>query len=224
MSLTWPQVLQDKLSDTTSEMFFTVRYFPGCSAKIIADSFEKDAFYFHFQQKDSQPNIVIFAFGVVDAAPRPITYSLKRLAGIPKIGPKLWRSLNYMLKPWKTLILRIGHYHLTSTSSFERLIGKLIDNSAGVSKFYLLDTPLPHVFLESRTPGFREDVMKYNQIKQSLGAKFDNVDAVSLSEFSEDFYISKEDGHHFSNKGHEYVALTCLKFLTDDLKEFEGSY
>ena len=64
--------------------------------------------------------------------------------------------------------------------------------------------------------------MKYNKIKHRVAAKFENVAAVSLVEFSEDFYISKEDGHHFSSQGHEYVAAILLKFLTDDLKEFQN--
>ena len=143
MPLTWPQLLYNGLSAVSSKISFTVRYYPGTNAKQITKSFEKDAFYFHFQKIGQEHNLVIFAFGVSDAAPRPLTYPLRKLSNIPIFGPRLWSGLNQLLKPWKKLILKFGHYHLTSTANFERLMKKLISNSVGVQKFYLLDTPLP---------------------------------------------------------------------------------
>jgi lysophospholipase L1-like esterase len=166
-----------------------------------------DAHYLFPKGNISNKNkMVILSTGVVDAGIHPITYKLKIVNKLPIIGVYLWFFLAKVLKPSRAKIQRMWGYSITSPKKFAKELDQIVTflRERNVEVCLLL-TPIPHVALDVRSPGFRQNVIKYNLIKEELCKKFSNVNLVSLDDFKESYYVSEQDGHHFSKLGHSYI-------------------
>lgn len=204
---TWPFLLALKLKkDKQITINLITRYIPASTAKELLSLYKKDAFYFSFMEDSRILNLVVFAFGIVDVAPRPFTHPLRIISKFPKLGPLVWRHVKKPLNYSKALIMRLGSYKATSLRKYRNLISKIFSGFSGVDYFILLETPIPHVYLEGRNRGFQDSVYKLNILKKQLSADNERVRLVTLDKFLPEFYISKEDGHHFANSGHAFVA------------------
>lgn len=214
ISESWPFLLKAKIESIDGrKVNLITRFMPATTAKEMQSIFARDATNFGFNEVNSEKNIVVFSFGVNDAAPRPITYALRKITKIRFFGPKVWKILEIYFAKNKKAILKIGRYRFTRPRRFEAYLRKSFQTSLGIHEFLLLTTPMPHTFLETRTPGFRNSVMEFNARKINVSRQFDKVRIVDLAGFDEDLYISKIDGHHFSRAGHEYVSNQILRIF-----------
>ncbi|CAB5160659.1 unannotated protein [freshwater metagenome] len=212
----WPFKLMRILpNNETTPINLVTRYMPAAASKRLIGVFRRDAHNFGFLSGTNQRNIVIFAFGINDAAPRPLTYPLRHMTKIRWLGPRIWALIEPVLNRNKPLIMRFGSYKATSFRVFKNLHSKVFSNSPGVTAFIMVKTPIPHPFLELRTKGYSASVEKLNNLKMLLAEQHSNIKIVDVSEFKNDDYVSKEDGHHFTISGHAYIATEIAKVLIE---------
>jgi hypothetical protein len=190
----------------------------GISVKKLKQKVFNDSHYLFPKNFSSEKKLVIINVGVVDASLHPITYKLKVIRYIPIIGKYLWYLVAKILKPFRAKIMSIWRYSMTRpvkfSREFEKIIKFLVDREVLIC---VLLTPIPHKNLESRSPGFRENVKKYNLLKVKVCEKFSGVHVISLDKFIDTFYVSGLDGHHYSKSGHNYVfdEIKSKLFLND---------
>jgi hypothetical protein len=159
--------------------------------------------------------LVILFFGIVDSAPRPITYKLKIISKVPFIGGRIWGKFSkVVLQPTRPFIQKIWRYHLVSPANYRKNLIQMckIFESSNV-KVLLCENPIPSRFVIIRSPGFDKSVQKYNSIKREVAEQFSNVVVVEFEKDFEPEYISKKDGHHFSAVDHEYIRSRILDSL-----------
>jgi len=154
---------------------------------------------------------VILHIGVVDASLHPITYKFKVIRHVPILGKYLWYLSAKALKPFRARIMGIWKYSITKPSKFSKELEKIVKFllERGVLICVLL-TPIPHKDLEYRSPGFRENVRKYDLLKSKICEKFPEVHVTSLVKFKDSYYVNNLDGHHYSKSGHSYIFLMKL--------------
>jgi lysophospholipase L1-like esterase len=168
--------------------------------------FNDSPYFFPKENLSNNQKLIIINIGVVDAAKHPITYKLKMVNRIPVFGKYLWFVLAKVLNPSRALVQKIWSFSHTSPSSFVSELEKIISflTKRGLN-ICVLSTPIPHSNLDLRSPGFRENVVKYNLLKSKILDKFPKVFLVNLDEFNDSYYVSEKDGHHYSKSGHEYI-------------------
>jgi hypothetical protein len=170
--------------------------------KILSDSH----YLFPSENLSNNQKLVIVNIGIVDAGVQPITYKLKIINKLPVFGKHLWAVLAKVLNSSRALIQTIWSYSPTSPTRFvselEKIISFLTQRNLNIC---VLLTPIPHSNLELRSPGFRENVAKYNKLKSELLDKFPKVFLVNLDEFKDSYYVSEKDGHHYSKSGHDFI-------------------
>ena len=188
----------------------------GISIKKLRQKIFDDAHYLFPRSFSNEKKLVILNVGVVDAGVHPITYRLKAITHVPILGNYLWRELAKIIKPSRARIIKIWKYSITSPARFSREFEKIIKflSDRDVLICVLL-TPIPHKYLESRSPGFSKNVKEYNKLKAKICAQFPQVYLISLDKFLDTYYVSHKDGHHYSKAGHSYIfdeIKSCLAF------------
>ena len=212
----WPFKLIEMLENTEGvSINLVTRYLPASTSKKLIGVFRRDAHNFGFLSRTTQRNIVIFAFGINDAAPRPLTYPLRHMTKIRGLGPRIWAVLEPGLNQNKRLIMRFGNYKTTNIRTFRKLHSQVFNKFPGVAAFIMVKTPIPHPHLELRTKGFRASVEKLNALKTDLARQNSNVLLVDVAAFKIEDYVSPEDGHHFRVSGHTYMATEIAKAFTE---------
>jgi hypothetical protein len=210
---TWPILLSDS-SSSKIPLYF--RGHGGIKAKEILDLVENDFWYFDTQKRDGyfRKTLVILSFGIVDAAILPFTYRLKFIASLPKFGGYLWRMLSKTLWAKRPILQRIKSFPVTSQADFERILRSALTKFESVNaEIIVMTTPLPSNAVEKRSPGFRKSVSQINALKRRVCKEFQSVQVVELEGLPEEIYISLDDGHHFSSKGHATLARILLSKL-----------
>ena len=209
---TWPILL----NEIASAIY--LRGKGGVQSKALLHSLREDSFYFNLDSNSNYRSLVIFAFGIVDCAPRPITYKLKAISRIPIFGPRLWSLISTVLKPHRIWIQRISSYQVTPASRFQRNLEKMLNHIKNQnSLIVILGTPRPSSEAIRRSPGFEEAIDEYNEIKRKLASNFSRAIYLPIEIEDATSYISLEDGHHFSKKGHKCIADLIIK----SCREFE---
>ncbi len=210
---TWPFLLKDRLEDECG-----VRVYPclrgqgGATIGTIRSIFLRDIGYFR-GQRGNTVSIVVFNTGIVDAAPLPFTFVLRRLTIIPLIGPRLWDYLQKSLIPNRALLQKIWSYRLTSPGRYRYIFNHMVCQVRRLEMYAIsVDTPLTPVALETRSPGLRRSIKKYNDIKH------ENTDIthVAMDWVLDAHYL--EDGHHFTTEGHRLLADRLLQAMRSHLK------
>jgi hypothetical protein len=203
---TWPFILKDRLeTECDVRIYPCLRGLGGATISEICRILLRDIGYFRGQM-DNTVSIVIFNTGIVDAAPQPFTYCLRKIARIPFIGPKIWHYVQKPLISNRVLLQRIWWYRQTTPWHFRYVFNRMIRqvkrlNMEAVS----IDTPMTPLSLEARSPGLLESIRQYNSIKH------DNTDAthVAMDWVNDAHYL--EDGHHFNLEGHQLLAGCLLQ-------------
>lgn len=199
--ITWPFLLRYLLEyDSKLSVYPYMRGLGGARIKDVEEIFNRDSSYFKEQGDDSY-SFVIYNIGIVDAAPRPFTYHLKKLGKIPLAGPYLWFFISKMLHPFRSYFQKIYSYRLTSPRDFRNSFNRMVKRSikVGISPISI-DTPFTPVALEDRSPGLRHSISLYNSLKHSNSS----VVHVPTDWVNDEHY--DEDGHHFSQAGHQELA------------------
>lgn len=211
---TWPFLLKDRLENECDvRVYPCLRGLGGATIDQIRSIFLRDIGYFRGQGGDTT-SIVIFNTGVVDAAPQPFTFCLRKIAKIPVIGPKLWHYVQKPLIPNRALLQRIWWYRRTTPWRFRRVYNQMICQVKRLKmEAVSIDTPLTPLSMESRNPGLRESIRHYNSIKH------DNSDVthVAMDWVQDAHYL--EDGHHFKLEGHRLLADHILQTVRGLLAE-----
>jgi len=188
--------------------FVFLRGFGGATSSDLISIMERDILYFGFRDNaiDSE-DIVIFSAGIVDIAPRPITYKLKIVTKLPILGPWIWVAIGRILSPHRQAIQRIARYKLISYRRYRqniRKISRLITNPN--ARILITETPIPSLQVCSRSPYFKNNVERLNRLKINEVLRDLRLEFVSLKINKDEYYVSPHDGHHFSVEGHEIVA------------------
>lgn len=198
--ITWPFILKDLL-----ETHCGVRVYPyirGLGGGTITDIeriFNRDTGYFIGDKASF--SFAVFNVGIVDAAPRPFTYHLKKLSALPFIGRYVSLLINKVLHQYRRVLQKIYFIRLTTPSEFERVFNRMVChlNNAGITSISI-DTPLTPISLEERSPGLRQSIVVYNKIKH----RNSSVIHVSTDWVVDEHYM--DCGHHFSELGHTELA------------------
>ena len=184
-----------------------VRGFGGATSNDLVAMMKRDSPYFGFRGKGNINDIVILAVGVVDAAPRPITYKLKIVTNIPVVGTHIWNLIGRLLHRYRPTIQKYLHYKLISFTRFRSNLVKMqriIQNPE--LQILVIGTPIPSQYVLSRSPHFEENVKRLNTIKAEVCERNSRMSYISLVFHQDMPYISPEDGHHYSVQGHLEVA------------------
>ena len=175
----------------------------GITSTQIVDLFQMDKSYFHGEQH----LLVIFFFGIVDAAPRPITYLLKSFP-----LQRLWSQIINRLEKFRLQIQQRFSYRVVSPRKFERNVTKLLSICQAYDwPCIVLGNPLPPISLENRSPGFRESTRQYNNILKKCVNEFHRVNFLTLDHFNDADFISVVDGHHLGISGHRRLSNCVLQ-------------
>ena len=200
----WPNQISD------SDVPVILRGGGGYSSRDILSLVRRDASYFslnNFEDK-SKKIIVILFFGVVDCAPRPITYKLRHISKVPFFGNRIWSFLlNRIFSPNRTAIQKFWKYQLVSKKEFEINLQKILKSITNPNAQVLIcETPMPSKYVLSRSPGFEDSVKEFNSIKNKVASGHSTVSVIELERSFAPCYISQEDGHHFSVSDHLEIA------------------
>lgn len=195
-----------KIGDMNDSVF--LRGFGGATSSDLISIMERDILYFGFRDNSTySEDIVIFSAGIVDVAPRPITYKLKIVTKLPLFGPRIWIAIGTILRPHRQAIQRVARYKLISYRRYRkniRKISRLITNPNVV--ILITETPIPSLQVCSRSPNFKVNVERLNDLKLNEVLRDPRMKFVPLSIDEDKYYVSPQDGHHFSVEGHEVVA------------------
>lgn len=211
---TWPFLLKDRLeAECGVRVYPCLRGQGGATIGAIRSIFLRDAGYFR-GQGGTTVSIVVFNTGVVDAAPQPFTFALRTLSQIPLIGPRLWDYVQKPLIPHRALLQKIWSYRRTSPSRFRYIFNHMVRQVKRLEMHAIsIDTPLTPVAMEARSPGLRESIIKYNEIKHENS----DVTHVAMDWVLDEHYL--EDGHHFKPEGHRQLADRLLLAVRGHLKQ-----
>ena len=222
---TWPQKLLHCLQIEFPENKFILenRSKGGIKIQEILSLIRSDYSYFsktEFTQTNNENyTIVILAAGIVDGSPQPITFKLKLIGKIPYIGPHLWRLLRIPLIKFRPQIQLIWKFTPTNKKRFSKSlesIKKILQKYNGIN--LIIDTPIPHSQLTNRSPGIHKSIAKFNLIRKKVFEKNDIFLIIKTKDFTDDLYISSEDGHHYSNLGHEFISSLLFAEIREKVR------
>ena len=180
----------------------------GVDIKQIGETVRRDTGY--FGGDDQALNIAILQFGIVDCAPRPITYVLSPLLrNLPVVGPKL---LAILVKHRRGL-QNLCSYNITSKGRFKKEYASIIYTCHSVQIGTLaVGMPLPPLSIEHRSPGFRRSASIYNDlIRDVIPESFCDIEQHMTESLRESLLLS--DGHHLTEEGHRFYAEKLFEQL-----------
>ena len=216
---TWPEILAFNLRRQYGDVIFLLnRSFGGSKFGALLESFKMDSKYYHNVRNPDIFNfesICIFTSGIVDGSPRPITYKLKILNRIPYIGTRLWNKTANFLHKFRPSIQSRFSYTPVSINQFSLELRNMAELAKNLNIFViLLETPPPHSNLEIRSPGILSSIIEFNRIKKETSRSFENIIWVGVSDFfTEEYYISADDGHHYNLAGHSAIAEVLTQVI-----------
>lgn len=169
--------------------------------KHIREMLVRDSGY--FGGDDQALNIAVLQFGIVDCAPRPITYLLApALRRIPIVGSKILAKLVKHRRGLQALC----SYTATSRSRFKKEYTSIVHICHGAKiRPIAVGLPLPSLSIEQRSPGFRRSANIYNQlIRDVIPESFCDIEQQMTESLRESLLLP--DGHHLTEDGHRFYA------------------
>lgn len=207
LALTYPFLLKDMIEKRIGlRVNLLLRGIGGAGIKEIQKIILRDSGY--LVRVTPSLNVVILQFGIVDCAPRPITFLLKPLLDrIPRIGAKIM-SVFIKHRRW---IQVVCNYRKTPIAQFKRRYKAILRVCIRVGTSPLATgMPLPPHKTESRSPGFRQSVTKYNQaIREISSEAFCDIEGGLDESLRERMLLP--DGHHLTESGHQFYARALFK-------------
>ena len=203
ISFTYPFLLKSFVEERLGKSAnVLLRGSGGADAKYIRQMIKRDAGYFRGAKTPGR-NYAILQFGVVDCAPRPITYMFTPvLRRLPLIGTTVME----ILVKHRATLQKIWSYRITSPGRFEREYRSVLGICRSMElEPIVVGIPLPPLGIEKRSPGFRKSVAIYNRcIEGIFSDSYCNIEE-GLSDDVRDS-ILLPDGHHLTEEGHRYYA------------------
>lgn len=180
----------------------------GARISEIAKTLKRDTGY--FGGDPSALNIAILQFGIVDCAPRPITYAVSPLLRmLPIIGPRILAKLVRHRRGLQNL----WSYTVTSSRAFKKEYASIVYtcHSAQI-RALAIGLPLPPLSIEYRSPGFRRSASNYNTfIRDVIPESFLDVEQDMTESLRETLLLP--DGHHLTEEGHRFYAEKMFEHL-----------
>ena len=194
----------------------------GIKVDRILELIQHDYPYFYTDKymNENLKTVIILSIGVVDGSPQPITYKLKFISKIPYLGVPAWSAIKKILVKSRPSIQKIWKYTPTKLNKFRnklKFIKGIFESYQGI--ILIVDTPEPHPSLQRRSPGIHKSIRQFNSAKQSIFENQDNFIIVNIKEFDGESYISAQDGHHYSIKGHKTMANMVFKKIENAVVE-----
>lgn len=154
--------------------------------------------------------VAILQFGIVDCAPRPITYAIVPfLRRLPIVGHKIIAALVEHRRGLQNL----WSYKVTPERKFKREYSSIVYlcNSAHM-RTLSVGLPLPPFVIEHRSPGFRRSASIYNElIREVVPESFCDIEQHISESLRESLLLP--DGHHLTEAGHQFYAEKIFEQL-----------
>jgi hypothetical protein len=163
---------------------------------------------------NSTINIAIIQCGIVDCAPRPITYlAAPLLRRVPIVGMHILAALT----SHRSGIQRMWSYTVTSKRRFAKEYARIIATCHNsFIRPIAVGLPLPTLTIERRSPGFRRSASIYNGlIRDALPGSFCDIEQ-QMTESSR-ATVLLDDGHHLTEAGHRLYAEALFVHLQKNL-------
>ncbi len=202
LSFTYPFILKGLVETNLGvRANLVLRGGGGIDIKRVRETVRRDSGY--FGGDDQAVNIAVLQFGIVDCAPRPITYLLSPLLNrLPVIGPRILAEL----VRHRTGLQNLCSYTVTSRRTFKKEYASIVNICHSVGMRTLsVGLPLPPLSIEHRSPGFRHNASLYNDfIRDVTPDSFCDIEQYMTESLRESLLLS--DGHHLSEEGHRFYA------------------
>ena len=180
----------------------------GARVSDIGKTIKRDAGYFGGDA--TALNIAILQLGIVDCAPRPITYAVSPLLRIlPIVGPRILA----MFVRHRRGLQNIWSYAVTSQSAFKREYASIVYTCRSAQiRVLSIGLPLPPFPIEHRSPGFRRSASIYNTLIHDLVPdSFCDMEQYMTESLRETLLLP--DGHHLTEEGHRFYAEKIFDHL-----------
>lgn len=219
MSFTYPFLLKELIETRLSlKVNLLLRGGGAANIKHIRETIERDSGYFGGDDQASGDgqvlNIAILQIGIVDCAPLPITYLLAPiLRKFPVVGSKILAKLVKHRRGIQSLC----SYTVTSKRRFKKEYAAIVYICHGrLIRPIAVGLPLPPVFMEQRSPGFRRNASIYNQlIRDVIPESFCDIEQQMTESARELIFLP--DGHHLTEAGHRLYAENLFNTLQKQL-------
>ena len=157
-----------------------------------------------------RPDIVIVHVGVVDCAPRVFTLFERKV--ISRVRPSLLRRmiLRFVHNHRRFIIRLRGNVVYTPASTFKKAAHSIVEMvpEARLRALFFVNIVSPSKAAESRSPGFTDNVKRYNHILAEIADEklVHLVDLDHIIHREEALGALLEDGMHLSPKGNAMLA------------------
>jgi len=176
--------------------------------------FSEDNKYF-----GKEGDVMILQEGVVDCAPRPLP---RKIRTVISKSPRLLRRIivKFIHKNRATLQNYGFKFTLTKPDDFYLHYFNWLNEIKEVfNRIYIINIAPTNENIEKHSPGFTENVSKYNKLiaKAIANVNSDKIKLIDIhslilnSEHSLDDLILPEDGHHITALGHSLYANKIIE-------------
>ncbi len=210
------QIYPEIIKEFNGAMIFN-RSQGGLGIKDIYSQFQRDSAYF-----DGHRNkILIIQTGIVDCAPRPIPFWLKRC--ISKLPGMMRKPIVGFLHANRPQIQKFVRWRLTSPAIFEKIFAQwLNDGLQTFKRIYIINIFPATKEISLHSPGLAESIKEYNKIiKQQVIYKnhpsvilINAYEALNKNEEDVGKWVSSKDGHHLTLEGHRWIAEQIIHYET----------
>lgn len=210
-SFTYPFLVSRRLPEFDS-VNLMIRNQGAFNSRDVKKTASVDSGYLADSGRDSTvTKWCILQVGVVDCAPRPLTYGIHRFT---KRTPILCDYVAPVIQATRPFVQRLYSYTAISTSEFTKNV-KAVDRlliSGGFTTLWLT-IPTPPRHIEDRSPGFQKNARLYSKLIQQSAANSLDIDEEFARADSSSRPLLTDDGHHFTNEGHEVCAAAITARL-----------
>lgn len=162
-------------------------------------------------------DFVIVHVGIVDCAPR--VFSARERAILERYFPTSLRNkiINFVSKNRKRIInWRSERVYVPQTVFAEKLkVLVLKAKESGIKKLFVVNIVEPPDFIENRSPGYRNNVIKYNRMINNIIENdfIEQIDINGLLKLNGGIEKFTYDGMHINANGHRILANELLSSI-----------
>lgn len=217
---TWEEQLKSMFEEQGIKVYLNDKSFGGKSIKFLYETFNNDRKYF-----GESNGVVIFFFGIVDCAPRPVHPFVRWI--ISNISHTIRNKIVEFLHNHRTEILKIKYYQEAPIKVFKKYYTRMVKRTIEHNEVFCIGIGPVAQELKDRAFGIEKEMAKYNSFIKALTDEYQNGHYVDLPELltkkikengntDDEIYVG--DGHHFTHLGHKYIAEILYDLLSEALK------
>lgn len=215
-SFTYPYLVQEEIQKN-NKVNLLIRNQGAYSSGDVKATVERDSGYFrvHNAPANHISNICVIQVGVVDCAPRPLTYGLYRLM---KRIPLVREYVAPVLHASRPSIQKLYSYPAVPLKKFKKNICRIEEvlTFSGFCPIWLT-IPSPPDSAEMRSPGFQKQTLIYSAAIRSAVRHYIDTGMEILQSAKSPDEIYTADGHHLTEAGHAVIASSLIKRLNQIL-------